>query len=261
MPSHRALARHPLLSEFRLVEERWLRALVHTRFTAELERIVAAARADAAAGDGEHVAGGRVPHPLLRLEDGSALVVRRYRRGGLLRHVNEATYLGGHRAFHEALVTERARAGGVRVPEVAAAVELPGRLGYRAALATALIAGARESAAWMPEAAPAERIAMLHAAGEQIGRMHAAGVAHPDINLRNLLVSPGIGGGTAPTVHLIDFDRGRLHGGPVPLRRRRRELLRLARSARKLAAPITRPGWDALLDGYGAAWPPGLRLG
>ncbi|MDB4950042.1 MAG: kdkA [Gemmatimonadetes bacterium] len=137
------------------------------------------------------VHGGRATHPVVCLPDASRAVVRRYHRGGAIRHVNRWTYFLGHRAFHELLATERARKAGVRAPEVLAATEATGGVGYTAWLATRMIDGAVESAAWLASAAVDERLGMLREAGRQVGRMHAAGIAHPDLNLRNLLVVDG----------------------------------------------------------------------
>jgi 3-deoxy-D-manno-octulosonic acid kinase len=204
----------------------------------------------------ERFAGGRAAHPVTALPDGGRAVVRRYLRGGAMRHLNRDRYFLGGRAFHEALVTERARAAGVNVPEVLAAAECrAGVFGYTARLATRWIAHGREGAAWLRDAAPAARGAVLTLAGRQIARMHDAGVAHPDLNLRNLLiVEPP--GATAPVVHLLDFDRARLYPVAVPARRRARDLERLGRSARKLGLALEeRGGWGALREGYGAGWP------
>ncbi|MDQ3389219.1 MAG: hypothetical protein M3483_06925, partial [Gemmatimonadota bacterium] len=61
-------------------------------------------------------------------------------------------------------------------------------------------------------------------------------------------------------VWLLDFDRARVYVGPVPAPVRARNLRRLARSARKLDASVTPREWAALREGYGADWPPALRL-
>ncbi|HET6233159.1 MAG TPA: lipopolysaccharide kinase InaA family protein [Longimicrobiaceae bacterium] len=317
----------------------------------------------------ERIRGGREAHPVVALPDGTRAVVRGYRRGGAVRHVNHATYFLGHRAFAELRATERARAGGVRVPVVLAAAERRAGLGYRATLATALIPASAEAARWLADVHDAAlRTEMLREAGRQICRMHAAGVAHPDLNLRNLLVvspacssadattplaSPsahlppstgmtgdarpsmnaaptdadaasevasddsrrairemrpandvseeangggrGLGGPpknfdvggaarldssvagdsgaerlgegdgkpgcSSPLVYLLDFDGARIYGGRVPRRRRAANLLRLARSARKLGAGIGADGWAALRAGYGASWPLDRDLG
>ncbi|HEX7242091.1 MAG TPA: lipopolysaccharide kinase InaA family protein, partial [Longimicrobiaceae bacterium] len=113
---------------------------------------------------------------------------------------------------------------------------------------------ARDAAAWLAGAPADGRLATLREAGRQVGRMHAAGVAHPDLNLRNLLVR-------GAEVYLLDFDRARVYPGPVPGCQRERDLLRLARSARKLRAPVGPDGWEALREGYGAGWPLRQPLG
>ncbi|HEY7767294.1 lipopolysaccharide kinase InaA family protein [Longimicrobium sp.] len=202
--------------------------------------------------------GGRQAHPVVLLQTGEKAVVRHYRRGGLVQRINSSRYFGGNRAFDELRATERARAGGVRTARVLAAIERPRTLGYHATLATLLIPGATDAAAWLESAAEGRREAMLREAGHQIATMHEAGVAHPDVNLRNLLV---VERDTAPEVWLLDFDKARVHPGPVPRARRAAELRRLARSARKLRAPIDPDGWKAVREGYGDGWPRGLVLG
>lgn len=219
-----------------------------------------AARSIAAGGwtAAETLDGGRAAHPVLRLDGGEEVVVRRYRRGGLVRHVNAGRYFAGNRALDELRATEHARAGGVRTARVIAAVEHPRVFGYTALLATLRIPGAVDAAAWLANAEESAREGMLREAGRELAAIHAAGVAHPDVNLRNLLVVDGSGG---PAVFVIDFDRARLYRGGVPASARAAALRRLARSARKLGAGIGAGGWAALAAGYGAGWPAGLVLG
>ncbi len=190
----------------------------------------------------EWIGGGRAPHPVVALPDGGRAVVRRFRRGGMVRHLNRDRYFGGHRAAEELRATEAARAGGVRAPEVIAAGRIAAFPGYRAMIATRLIPDVRDAAAAFADGA--ERAAVLWEAGRQIARMHAAGVAHPDLNLRNLLV------GKPGEVWVIDFDRALVVEGAVPRDRRRRDLDRLARSAAKLGFPLSAAGHAVLLDGY-----------
>lgn len=207
----------------------------------------------------EELAGGRVPCRVTTLPGGARIVIRRYRRGGLVRWVNRTHYFGGNRAFDELRATERARAGGVRAPIVVAAIERPGRVaGYRAWLATELVPHAHDLAAWLHHSGADEvrRRAVLAEAGRQMGLMHAAGVAHPDVNLRNLLVAGDLGA----EVYLIDFDRADVGVSAVQRGRRERDLRRLARSARKLGVIVAPEEWAAFRDGYGDAWPEGLDL-
>jgi len=200
----------------------------------------------------EVVAGGRVPHAVMTLPSGARVVVRGYRRGGLMRLVNRQLYFGGNRAFDELRAAERARAGGVRTPLVVAAIERPARVaGYRAWLATELVADGQDLAAWLAAGPDDERRgAVVRESARQIALMHAAGVAHPDLNLRNLLV-------VGDEVYLLDFDKAAGSADPVPTASRERDLRRLARSARKLQASID---WAAFQEGYGDDWPPGVDL-
>lgn len=175
-----------------------------------------------------------------------------------MRHLNRDLYFLGRRAMEELRATERARHAGVRAPEVLAATERRRGIAYTATLATRWIPDAVDLSLWIRGRSPVEVSGALFAAGSQLARMHAGGVAHPDVNLRNLLVAGSSG---SLLVYLLDFDRARVGDGPVPRGRRSRDLLRLARSARKLRAPIGAAGWAALRDGYGDEWPLDRDLG
>lgn len=205
----------------------------------------------------ETLGGGREAHPVVVLPTGEKAVVRAYHRGGLIQRVNASRYFGGNRAFDELRATERARTGGVRTARILAAIERPRTVGYTAMLATILIPGARDAAAWLGTAPGDGKLEMLREAGRQMAAMHQAGVAHPDVHLRNLLVADADAG---PEVWLLDFDKARVHAGAVPRARRATDLRRLARSARKLKADMGAEGWSALRDGYGEGWPSGLTL-
>jgi len=205
----------------------------------------------------EMLGGGREAHPVIVLSTGEKAVVRRYHRGGLVRRVNASRYFGGNRAFDELRATERARAGGVRTARILAAIESPHTVGYTAMLATLLIPGATDAAAWLREV-EGDREKMLRDVGRQVGAMHHAGVSHPDVHLRNLLVAQRDG---APEVWLLDFDKARVYPAPVTRARRAVDLRRLARSARKLRAGLGADDWAAVQEGYGDDWPAGLVLG
>jgi 3-deoxy-D-manno-octulosonic acid kinase len=115
------------------------------------------------------------------------------------------------------------------VPEpIAAVVERKWGFGYHGALVMHEIPGGVP----LPEflrARPEVDIAAALATG--LRRLHDAGLRHPDLNLGNVLVLDAEGG---PIVAFVDLDRARLDEGPLDRRTRRRSLLRLRRSARKL---------------------------
>jgi 3-deoxy-D-manno-octulosonic acid kinase len=241
----RRLASDPLLAEYAPLADGSARMLVRRGYEAHAALLGLRGTPGATAG---WAGGGRAPHPVVALADGEAAVVRTFRRGGALRHLNGGRYFLGHRALAELRATETARRGGARTPLPLAATERGTRLGYTAHFATLWIPDARDLAARLAGTGRDEADRLLAEAGRQVGRMHLAGVAHPDLNLRNLLVR-------GAEVHLLDFDRARVYPGPVPGCQRERDLLRLARSARKLRAPVGPEGWAAFREGYGAGWP------
>ncbi|HEX8272153.1 MAG TPA: lipopolysaccharide kinase InaA family protein [Longimicrobiaceae bacterium] len=241
----RRLAADPLLADYTLLAEGSARMLVRRGYEEHTALLGLRGAPEPTAG---WAGGGRAPHPIVALSDGEAAVVRTYRRGGAMRHLNRGRYFLGHRAFAELRAAETARRGGVGTPLPLAATERGAGLGYTAHFATLWIPDTRDLAGWLSADGADGSADVLAEAGRQVGRMHAAGVAHPDLNLRNLLVRGG-------EVYLLDFDRARVYPGPVPSCQRERDLLRLARSARKLRAPIGADGWGAFRAGYGAGWP------
>lgn len=95
-----------------------------------------------------------------------------------------------------------------------------------------------------PAADPGEASRSAAASDLVLSRRSDAGASETD------------GGETdAPVVYVIDFDRARLYGGPVPLSRCAADIRRLARSARKLRGGLGADGWRAMADGYGRGWP------
>jgi len=208
-----------------------------------------------------YTSGGRAAHPVVLLPNGERILLREYRRGGFIRHFNRRRYFFGHRAFEELRATAHAAAAGVQVPRVIAAAERHSGLGYTATLATLWIDGVTEAAEWLKAASARARAEILRVAGRQISTMHNAGIAHPDLNLRNILIREKGEVADEVSVYLIDFDRSVITPHPVVSARRARDLLRLGRSARKLGLPLeANDGWSALRSGYGSGWPEGSGI-
>ena len=203
--------------------------------------------------DAEWVRGGRTAHPLVSVDvgGGERALVRAYLRGGFIRHFNRNRYFFGHRAMEELRATERARNGGVNVPLVLAATERGGAWGYTAALATLWVEGMSCSLESLARGG-AVRERTLTLIGEQVGRMHRAGIGHPDLNLRNVLIAHDARGAT-----LLDFDRATLYPEPAPDKVRARNLHRLARSALRLGVAFGSSDWKVLREAYGMDWPLG----
>jgi len=194
---------------------------------------------------------GRAPMQRFALPDGAALV-RQCRRGGLLGHILGDKHLDGHRFLRELALSDALRRRGIPTPEVIAGTRrevLPGI--YRAEIITREIPGALDLAAALrslpaPPATQGRKDDLLAATAKLIRQLHDAGLFHPDLNARNILICPD---GSAM---IIDLDRAELHD-ELPFRARAANLARLYRSLHKLRLapePVTDADWLALLAAY-----------
>ena len=175
------------------------------------------------------VTGGRGQVGFARVA-GHVVVIRQYRRGGLIARLSERHYLWsgltGTRVYRELQLLEHLTALGLPVPVPVGGVVRRKGLCYEAALMTVKIDGAMTLA---------ERIAASPLAasgwsevGALIRRFHDAGLWHADLNANNILFDGESG------LHLIDFDRGRLR--PHQDRWKQSNLARLERSLIKIAS-------------------------
>jgi hypothetical protein len=187
---------------------------------------------------------GRGTHRRLVLEDGRAVILRRYRHGGWLAPLTGERFLGTGRFHREFDLGRRACATGVPTPRPVAVGWRRAGLTRRGCLATLEVAGARDLLAVLSEApSPAARRACAHAAARAVRALHDAGIIHADLHLKNILVGPdpegrapgGAAGeaATVPHAWIVDLDLARREGTPLPLRARVPNLARLARSAEK----------------------------
>lgn len=180
--------------------------------------------------------------------NGHQLVLRPFRRGGLIGRLIRDKYLrtGAERsrAFREFDLLLWMRAAGLPVPRPLAARYAPQGLLYRADLVTERIPDTRPLADVLAaRALPPRTWADLGAA---IARMHALGVDHADLNVRNILLDAAL------HPWLIDFDkcRRRRPGGwrAANLQRLRRSLAK--ERARMPGLNWAQADWAALKDGY-----------
>ena len=176
---------------------------------------------------------GRGSTPRLTLGDDLAVVLRRYRHGGLLGRITGALYLGPERALSELRVTAQAEASGAPVPHVLCLALWPvaGPL-WSAMIGTREEVDARDLREVLDQCddAPARR-ALLREVGAAIRKLHDAGLEHRDLQVHNILAIPSDAGWR---IVVVDLDRAVFHAqGLLPDSRRADNLGRLARSAVK----------------------------
>lgn len=164
--------------------------------------------------------------------------IRHYRRGGWMAPLLGDRYLriGAPRPFREMSVSDEIRARRIPTPRVVAAAVYPSGLFYRADLVTTYVPDALELAEVLFDpgrrgvSGSVDRRQALSEAGALIRKMARAGVLHPDLNAKNVLLEWT---GGAPQGHLLDLDRCRVVEGPRPDAARTMHD-RLRRSMRKL---------------------------
>lgn len=178
-----------------------------------------------------------------------ACVLRHYHRGGLAAPALGDRYLwtgcSRSRGFAEFRLLARLHALGLPVPApIAARCQRHGWY-YRADLITRRIDGAQTLAsvieAGQLDADLAARVGAL------VGRFHAAGVDHADLNAHNILLAAG-------GLWMVDFDRGELRVTGTAWKLE--NLARLKRSLLKVGAcgrderVLDREVWTPLMRGY-----------
>ena len=210
---------------------------------------------DAAAADprGERLEGRGIVH-VVPGHDGDRWVVRHYRRGGAVASLLGDCYLrlGRSRPVQELEAAHALRAQEIPTPKVVAAAWYPNGLFYRADLVTRFIPdssdlaailfqqessgaftgpGSEEAAGGKPGnvAETGFALAAVEAAGRLIRRAQDVGLRHPDLNLKNILIT---GADDEVSAYIVDLDRARVKA-PVGQFWRRRMVRRFWRSARK----------------------------
>jgi hypothetical protein len=168
------------------------------------------------------------------LPDGATrVVVRRSRHGGWLAPLTGEIFLSPTRAPHELEVSLRLARDGVPTPEVVAysTYEVAPLL-RRADVATREVSGAADMAQTLQrESGPAAVRDIVRAVARLLARMASAGVRHPDLNVRNVLISRDENGNRE--AWLLDVDRVWFDTPRHP-RVMEANFSRFARSVRKL---------------------------
>ena len=160
-------------------------------------------------------------------------IVRRYQRGGLVRHfVRDRYWDRPPRPLVELCTAVIARERGVPTVEVlGAGVEWRSFGLYRGTLITREAQGFLNWREWLQTNPPVEeRQAVTEKILQTINTMHESGISHADLNLTNVLVRND---SDHYEVLIIDFDRARIFPAPLPSSQRKRNLARLRRSITK----------------------------
>lgn len=168
---------------------------------------------------------------------GERLVLRRYRRGGMVRHLLDDSFLHGPlrslretRPVLELLAHALLRQAKVNVPEPAAVLVRRTGLGlaYEGAILTVLLPETDNFLSLAKTREPQKLTEVAEAAGREARRMLDAGIMHRDLHLGNVLVDRD------GRPWLIDFDRCRFVGRlPVVEQQRAALAERWRRSAEK----------------------------
>lgn len=158
-------------------------------------------------------------------------VVRHAVRGGLIGKVVHDLFVSPTRAPRELAAAYRLKLSGVPTPEVLAVITYAaGPMLRRADVATRYIEGGADLAAVFSDARNDEqRRPILDAVARLLTSLTDAGAQHPDLNLKNIFVTPAEQGYLA---HVLDVDRVNFHLPGDPLLARA-NLDRLVRSLRK----------------------------
>lgn len=177
-------------------------------------------------------------------------VLRHYRRGGSVARLLNDRFLWTGRARTRSLMEYRLlsqlHSAGLPVPRPIGGGWVRSGTFYRADLMTQCLVGAQPLSAVLD--AVGDQIDVAARVGTCVGRFHARGVFHADLNAHNILIDE------VGTISLIDFDRGRIL--PPQAAWQQANLRRLLRSLMKLHAGGDDPQhwqqhwWAALLQGH-----------
>ena len=162
---------------------------------------------------------------------GTRVVVRRNRHGGLFAPFTRDLFLPPTRAPYELNVALELIAAGVRTPAVVMyGVERVHAIFRRAEVVTTEIAGGRDLSTYMrAEETQGQRAEAWSAARALVRALNAAGARHHDLNVKNILLAPGV---TGLEAWVLDVDRVTFRDGNAA-RVRFGNAARLLRSARK----------------------------
>jgi tRNA A-37 threonylcarbamoyl transferase component Bud32 len=182
---------------------------------------------------------GRGATPAVPIEGrpGERMIIKTYRRGGLLRFLVRDLYWGDRRPLNELRVGAAALQAGIPTAAVLAAIafRVAGPF-YRSYLITRELSGCKDLPAFLNtgSAGSAEekfrqRRTLLAQAARAIRAMHDRGFYHGDLNLKNILIDAE----HRNTVYIIDWDKSQEQEN-ISLALRSSNMVRCCRSMVKL---------------------------
>lgn len=135
--------------------------------------------------------------------------VRRARRGGAIGALLGGAYFRLSRPLRELQAAAVARRAGVSVPEPVAlrATRVAGAF-WRFTVVTREVLDASNLLTLAPTLEGRLKRSAIERVADELRRLHAAGVYHGDLTLKNILINPS-------GVYIIDLDKARLAGGRV----------------------------------------------
>ena len=209
----------------------------------------------AAARPGAQAMQGREIAWATQLPNGTPVVVRHSRHGGALAALTGDLFLAPSRAPNELAMSLRLREAGVPTPDILAYAVYPAMgLFCRADVVTALVDGVDFPAAWAAAHTPAARDAIIDAVAALLRMTQAAGARHPDLNVKNILISHT---GGAPLAWVLDVDRvefspsGAAGLAALNARRLRRSLMKWRM---RHGLDVSEAHWTRLVDGAGVVF-------
>lgn len=152
--------------------------------------------------EGPGVLGGRTTIQLIDYRENQTIVLKRYRRGGFLRHFNQATYFGRPpRPQIEFECLEQAGEAGLSVPRPIAFI-IEGGLWYRGGLFLEHLPFCQTLVQWS-EKASSKREEVISELRRQVSCLLGMKLHHVDFHPGNVLVDH------QQRVYVIDFDKAR----------------------------------------------------
>jgi 3-deoxy-D-manno-octulosonic acid kinase len=135
--------------------------------------------------------------------DGLKLVAREYRHGGLFRVFTGKRFLTGHRVTGEATVIQYLHRKGFPVVEPFCALVERRLFFFRLQLITVYEENRGDLLECLKGGSRKERLRLASKLAEALWLLDQAGVYHPDLHLKNVLVTP------TDKLVFLDFDRAR----------------------------------------------------